>query len=470
MTTRTMLNMVLSLSASMLVTGCMSPPQALHAGGQAQSGARHALLPEARPLGAQYQSVGEGEDAPSAVTTGLDSEPTGPLTLSQALGLALLHNPDLTSFSYDVRAAEAAMLQASKLPNPELGVEVEGYDYGGTELDAAEATIALGQLFELGGKRRWRMRLAEAEGELAGWDYETQRLGVISSTAQRFMDVVAAQRRVELANAIVELSEKTHRAVSERVGAGKEPPLQSAKTEAELEMSRLEAQDAQTGVDVARSALAVMWAAERPAFEMAEGDLDAVMEAIPPLSAFRSRLALNPALARWESELRLREAAVSSEKAARVPDVEAAIGLQHYEEDRSQTLAFGIGIPLPLFDRNQGNIAAAEQTLARSLSDYAATESSLAAELAEAHAELTAAHRKAMMLRSKVVPTMTRAYEAAHEGYQQGKFAFLDMLDSQRGLIEANGKLVDALADYHTALVAVQGIIGTGIETLKDGE
>jgi cobalt-zinc-cadmium efflux system outer membrane protein len=354
------------------------------------------------------------------------------------------------------------------LPNPEVELAVEEYDRGGEGFDSAETAVVLGQLFELGGKRRWRTRVAEAEGELAGWDYESMRLDVFAETAQRFTAVIAAQKRVGLSRSAVELAEKTSSAVGERVKAGKEPPLQASKSEAELEMARMDALEAENALGVARKKLAAMWGAERADFEMAAGSLDSVLGAIPSLDALRSCLSRNPDLARWEVELRLRQATLSSEKAARIPDLEASVGYLQYEEDGTDALAFGVGLPLPLFDRNQGNIAAAGHELSKAKAERAATELVLAAELAEMHAALTGSHQRVMTLRGKVVPAMEQAFEAAHEGYRQGKFGFLDMLDAQRGLFEAKGALVDALSDYHTALTDIQRITGTGIEVLMN--
>lgn len=450
-----MLNVLPAVVLGVLVTGCAAP-------------ARHAAFPDARPLGAEYPTGARGTADTGAGEDQAPPEPTGALTLRQALATALLRSPGLEAFSYDVRAAEARLLQAQVLPNPELEVEIEEYDRDGQGFDSAEMAVVLGQLFELGGKRRWRTRIAEAEGELTGWDYEAMRLDVFTSTAKRFMAVIAAQRRLELARSAVELAEKTSRAVGVRVSAGKEPPLQASKAEAELEMARLEALRLENVLVVSRRKLAAMWGADRAIFESVEGDLDSIPDSIPSLRDLRSRLPINPDLARWDAELRLRRAAVASEKAARVPDLEAAVGLQRFEEDGTDSLAFGIGVPLPLFDRNHGNIRAAEHDLARAEAERAAEELALAAELGELHAALTAAYRQARALRSKVVPAMAQAFEAAHEGYRQGKFGFLDMLDAQRGLFEAEGALVDALSDYHAALADIQRLTGTGVEGLQD--
>ena len=451
---RISLNLLMGGFVGVLITGC------------AATGWQSAL-PEARPVGAQYLLAGQ-PPSELGVAAAERPAPGGELKVEQALAAALLLNPELAAFSHDVRAAEARVLQAGVLPNPELEVELEEYDRAGEGFDSAEIAVGLGQLFELGGKRRWRMRMAEAEGELAGWDYESKRLDVFAETARRFTAVVAAQQRVELVASAVQLAEKTSRAVGERVKAGKEPPLQASKSEAELEMARMDAQEADSALLVARKSLAAMWGAEQADFGRAVGDLTTVLERVPPLESLRAHLARNPDLARWEAELRLREAALSSEKAARIPDLEGSVSYLQYEEDGTDALAFGIGMPLPIFDRNKGNIAAAGHEFTKADAERTTMEVALATELAETHAALVSAHQRVETLRKKVVPAMDLAFVAAHEGYQQGKFGFLDMLDAQRGLFESKGTLLDALTDYHTALTGLQRITGTSIEELTD--
>ena len=209
-----------------------------------------------------------------------------------------------------------------------------------------------------------------------------------------------------------------------------------------------------------------MWGAEEDEYESVQGNLDHVIEAVPSLNALRPHLALNPDLARWEAELRLRQATLSSEKAARIPDLEGSVGYLQYEEDGTDALAFSVGLPLPLFDRNQGNIVAARHDLSKAEAERSAIELELAAELAAAHADLKVSHQRVATLRDKVVPAMEQAFQAAHEGYKQGKFGFLDMLDAQRGLSEAKGAFVNALSSYQTALIEIQRLTGTRIEAL----
>ena len=444
---------LLASAVAALGTGCASLP-------------RDTELPQARPLGAEYKTIARTPDAASTAVSGANLETTDAITLEQALALALMRSPELEAFSHAVLAAQALAFQSTLWPNPKVEVGVSEFDRGGESFDAAEIEVVLGQRLELEGKRGWRARVAEAEGELAGWDYESKRLDVFTETAQRFTEVIAAQRRLELAKSAAALAEQTSEAVRERVKADKEPPVQATKAAAELEMARLAALEAENSLAISRRKLAATWVSEQPHFQKVVGDFDDVIEGLPSLEILRVRLSSNPDAAHGNAELRLRQAALASERAARVPDLDASIGLQRFEEDGTDALAFGIGFPLPLFDRNQGNIAAAKHELARAEAARRAAESALAAELANAHGTLRSAHGRAQTLRSKVVPAMEEAFAAAREGYRKGKFGFLDMPDAQRGLFEARGALVDALSAYHAAVTTIQRLTATSIEEL----
>lgn len=461
---------LLGSGVAALITGCAATVQRV-------------ALPSPRPLGAEFASVGrdardaqparesrvvDGSASKSRTLSGRGTHPTnegtGPLTLRQALALASMRNPELTAFSHEVRAAEARVRQARLLPNPDLEIGVGEIDRERTGFDSAETEITVGQRIEIGGKRCRRAQMARAESELAGWDYEAKRLDVISTTAHRFSAVVVAQRRVELSAAAVELADKTAQAVRERVKAGKEPPMQAAKANVEVEMARMTVLTANSVLRAARAKLVAMWGSDKALFQTAEGDLDRILDAVPSLQDLQACLANTPELARWEAELRLREAAVAAEKTARLPDVEVAIGVVRVQEEGTDSIAFGVGVPLPLFDRNQGNIAVAKQEWQKAKAERRAARTALTSELAETHAALTSAHGRLLTLRSKVVPAVAQAFEAAHEGYRQGKFGFLDMLDAQRGLFEAKGALLDALADYHAALTDIERLTATSIE------
>jgi len=123
-------------------------------------------------------------------------ETTGSLVLYQALALALTKNPELSAFSWESRAQEAATLQAGLFPNPTFNANAANF---GNQVikgfDGDVVTLELSQLIELGGKRAARMEAASLTKQLADWDYETKRADVLTQVTQAFIDVLAAQQR-----------------------------------------------------------------------------------------------------------------------------------------------------------------------------------------------------------------------------------------------------------------------------------
>src|SRR5690242_7328205 len=106
------------------------------------------------------------------------SEPTGELTLERAIEAALARNPDLAATAYELRAADARVLQSGLRPNPELSAEFENLAGTGAArgIDAAEATLSLSQVIELGGKRSQRQSVAGADRDLVTIEQQAREL------------------------------------------------------------------------------------------------------------------------------------------------------------------------------------------------------------------------------------------------------------------------------------------------------
>ncbi|MCK5355956.1 MAG: TolC family protein, partial [Methyloprofundus sp.] len=159
-------------------------------------------------------------------------EPQGVLSLTEAMSLALLHNPALQDFAWEIRIGDVKTLRAGLLPNPELGIEAENFLGSGQkrDFDQTETTVSISQLFELGGKRAKREALANTERDLALWDYETKRMDIIYQVAARYIDVLANQARLKLAAETTAIAEEIYNTVVARVKAGKVSPLEQSKS------------------------------------------------------------------------------------------------------------------------------------------------------------------------------------------------------------------------------------------------
>lgn len=135
------------------------------------------------------------------------------LSYRTALAKTLLENPGLQSYAWQVRVKEAERIQAALLPNPELEAEME--NFGGTGpfegYDSRETTIRLSQKVLLGADRMKRKRLAGLSTELAGWDYETQRLNTLTGLTQAYTSALEAQLQWEQQKELLDVARQFYR-------------------------------------------------------------------------------------------------------------------------------------------------------------------------------------------------------------------------------------------------------------------
>ncbi|MBW2043154.1 MAG: TolC family protein [Deltaproteobacteria bacterium] len=424
---------------------------------------------DAPPLGQEFSSFRSPEKPPATVSETYEiAEPNGVITLRQALALALMRNPELRAFSWETRASEARKLQASLRPNPELEVEVE--EVGGSGqwrgFDGAETTIQLGQLIELNGKLRKRTRLASLEKELAELDYQAKRLDVLTDTTKLFVSVLAAQEQLTLTEELVQLSEQVLTTVSQRVEAGKDSPVEKTKSEIALASVRIERERARQNLESARKQLSAVWATNSPAFERVAGQLD-VVTPIPTEDQVLDLIGQNPDISRWSVELEQRRAALELEKAKATPDVTVSVGYKRLNGEDQDLAVFGLSIPLPVANRNQGGILEAIHRVAKAGEERTAVESRVGSALAKAYQSLSNAYTEATNLKNKVLDGAQDVFNASTEAYREGKLDYLNVLDAQRTLFEARGRYIEALAAYHTARAEVERLIGQRIDAIE---
>ena len=395
-------------------------------------------------------------------------DPTGTITLRDAVTLALVNNPKLKAFSLDIRAAEARKLQAGLLPNPEIDLEVE--EFGGTGgragFDSSQTSIQIGQLIELADKRSKRTHLATLEKDLAELDFKSKRLDVMSDVARAFIDVLAAQEQLSLSKELVDLSEKAFSTVTERVRAGQDSPVEETKAKIALSNTRIEFERAGKELVSARHQLAATWGSSNPAFEKVSGGFYDLLAA-PSLEELAGLISQNPDMARWPAEKERSRAALELEKAKAASDIKLGGGVQYFDEGDDSAFILGLSIPMPLFDRNQGNIQEAMYLLAKTEEQRKVVETDLRAALAKASTKLSSSFSEITIIKNDVLPLARSAFDAAGQGYREGKFEYLVVLDAQRTFFEVRGRYIEALAGFHKTRADVERLIGLDLDSLK---
>ena len=127
----------------------------------------------------------------------------------------------------------------------------------------------------------------------------------------------------------------------------------------------------------------------------------------------------------------------------------------------------GVSIPLPLFKRNQGRIAGAEARIRKAEFEADAVRNDLLLHLTEAYRTFAVAQERVGVYRDEILPKADRALSQTNEGYKQGKFSFLDVLDSQRTLAEARIAYAAGVADLNVAVAELEKLTGTRLEAVR---
>ncbi|NOX90034.1 MAG: TolC family protein [Calditrichaeota bacterium] len=428
------------------------------------AGRKTVIYPEPRALGKELADINKQKDLSL-----IKAEPvTGDLTLPKALSLALMRNPELAVFSLEIRAREAAALQASLLPNPELEMEAENFAGSGpfSSFRSSETTISLGQLIELGGKREKRTQVADLESGLAAWDYEAVRLNVFTDVVKSFIDVLAAQQRVSLNEEMVRIAERFLQSVRQRVKVGKVSEAEASRASVELSAAQIELEHTRRALDAARKRLASYWGSAEPSFQKVIGQLDTTFQ-LPDLKKLQLFLRQNPDIARWSAEIQKRQAVLELEKAYRIPDPTVSGGLRRFGESGDNAFVMSVSLPLPVLDRNQGNIREAQYRLQQTNLKKRVAEINVKTLLADEYNQLIAAFNEIRILKTRSLPEAQKAFEMINNGYLMGRYDLLDVLDAQRTLFEARSQYLDALRNYHRRVANLERLVGQKISNLE---
>jgi len=409
------------------------------------------------------------------------AEENSDLTLRDAVYLALQHNPELAAFAKEMRALEGVTLQAGLLRNPDLIVNVENVgnvqklqgDLSSSDAISKEvvqqlSTIRLNQLIELGGKRAARVVAASLGQEVAGKDYEFRRVELIARVANVFIEVLAGQERLRLAEETSQLAQKVVNTVARRVQAGKVPPIEETRAGVALSTTRIELVQAQRDLAAARKRLALLWGNPSPQFSKALGDLGSLVT-LPSFETLADRVLTSPMALRSLKNVEQRKAMLAVEQTRRIPNLTLGGGALHHAQLGGTTIVAGLIMPLPLFDRNQGNLQEAHQRVDKAIDEQAATDLRLKAELAQAYEALSAAQNEIRVLRNEILPAARSAFEVTNRGYELGKFGYLEVLDTQRTLFQNQVLYVRALANYQRLVNELERLIAGPIDGATDG-
>lgn len=379
------------------------------------------------------------------------------LTFDDAVQRTLSESPKLTISSDEIGEKAGISKQSRLYPNPVAAYSVENVlgnkNWQGWE--SAESRYEVGQLVELAGKRRYRSTSADYQLYSAQAGYEAKKILVLNRLLKIFSEVAGVQEQLKLAQEQTQIAEEIFKTVSAKVEAGKVSLIQQNKAEIAFYTAKISLEKAVADFEKAREKLSILWGSTCPDFDaVAYGFYE--LEIPKNLEECHSLLIENPELVRSQFEYFSAHQNLKLEKVGAVPDLTLTLGYKTLQDTRNKGLILGASMPIPVFNQNQGNIQKARFETQRVQDQYAELQLVLENKLSIAHKEVVRAYKEAELFQSTVLKTALQSFEFAEEGYKEGKFEYLDMLDSQRTLFDVREKYIQSLVNYHKSRADIE--------------
>ncbi len=392
------------------------------------------------------------------------------LTLDMALHKIAQTNGLLKSVD-ERKAGLSGMIDQSRVwPNPGFGFEVE--EFGGSLPGFSESglSFSLSQEFELWGKRKARRKAAEVEAKAIRLEADISAFDIYSEAGFRFYELIHAQERLLLIRKAEELTRNMVDITRLRVEKGASLVSEHHMAELELARNKVELNEAEMELNNAKRNLAALWngtAEEIRAVSDQSQPID-----LPDLDYLIGLADGSREIVTIDAQQEMIGAMIQSARTEVRPSLELSTGLKHLPADNVSTFMVGIALPLPLFNRNRGQLSYLH-------SQAGAIEYEKAQALTLTEMEIINIHERARQLRvmlenlkQEVIPKAEETFAALGDAYQKGKLPYLTMLEGERMLLDLQHDRNDAVLEFQHQIVALENILGVmlhkPLETIGD--
>ncbi len=407
----------------------------------------------------------------AADSIGISASPFSPpvvrLNLSEAMALFLKQNLYLLIARYGVESSKGQQITARLFPNPVAQIgNVASFTQGNTLSKTGALTMQVQQLFELAGKRGYRIESAGFGVQSAEADFEDAVRQLGFTIKEAYYRVVVAQRRLALAE---ENRDRFARILDVNTIRFKKGYI----AEVDLIRIRLQVVDFQSQViesiqegETARAELRQLLRLS-PASKL---ELTTEMDyrrVDPDMGKLRSvALEIRPDLKSRRAALLQREADLKLAKAFRVPDVTIGAGYAVQGSrgpDNQQMGILNLGVPLPLFNRNQGGIVQAEVNVQSAQAEFDRTVNQVENQVDVAYQNLLQSRRLVEAYLAGVLEDARSTFTIVERAYERGGATILDLLDAARTSRTIQQNFIEALFSYQHNLFQLESSVGQEI-------
>lgn len=381
------------------------------------------------------------------------------LTLADLESLAFQNSPTLAAAAARMNVARGKQVQAGLYPNPVVGYHATEIGNRGT---AGQQGGFVSQRFVTAGKLELDQAIAGKETNEAHFRFHAQEQRVLSDVRVRFYDALVAQRRITLTRELAHIGDQlvaaTKKLIDGRQG-----------TENDLLQAEIRADESHILLDNAQNQNAEAWrrltaVAGVPMMEMrpVAGELEADLPSYDWDKCYTMVLGGNPSL--QEARTRVDRARIIIQRARKepIPDIDLSLSHRHHNVTDDNVTNVQVGIPIPVFNRNQGNIRSAEAEWVRACNEVKRIELDLQDRLAVAYRRYANARQQAGRYSKRMIPRAKRSLKLVTGGYEKGQVRYLTLLTAQQTYLQVHLSYLDSLREFRASSAIIEGHLLSG--------
>jgi cobalt-zinc-cadmium efflux system outer membrane protein len=392
------------------------------------------------------------------------SAENGLLCLDETIEAAIVASPLLVEADARIQIKLAECWQAGLIPNPVLSVEIDGL----SKRTSRDLDLSLGvtQLLELGCKRSARQNIVAAETEALLSERQLIESKLVQTAYVSFINYVAAKEKAKQLLLSEEVSMAKSLCLEQLVKTGKVKVTDQRRSSIAYRNKQMERSRIQVDATTARRKLLQLTGNVNANHEFEEEDLFDVSPP-EPLSFYLERFPSSPEFEQLRSKQLAAYYRYSLERANAIPDLAVTAGVERENWAKRYSLFFQVDVEIPIFNRNQGNIAAACWNSAASELEIEILHNKLTLSCQELHESMSRSFETIMMIRNEQLPIAEELLHLHADLEQQQKQICLERLEAAEQLHQLYLQYIDALREYHEIKAELLTICGLSISQPK---
>tara|TARA_R110002049_G_C9177810_1_gene563180 strand:- start:7454 stop:8947 length:1494 start_codon:yes stop_codon:yes gene_type:complete len=378
------------------------------------------------------------------------------MSLADAESIALVSHPELSEVRSGIESVRGQYVQAGLPFNPVLQYQS---DEVGNEDSSGLHSLSVSQQFVTANRLGIAQQVQAQAMQKQQAQLKAAELRVLTRVRAAFAQALVAQRRVELTGQIVELTNKSIASIESLLEAQEVSKVSLLQARVEAEQARIAAENAATQLEANRRVLAAATGSASIPTGPLVGEIGEGLTQTPWEQLLTEITTASPEVAEAGSELERARWALQLACAQVTPNVTGQIGVGVDTATDDTFATIGVSMPLPIRNRNQGNIRTARANIAAASAAIDRTQLSLESRLAEALGRYQTAHQRYVRITGNVLPNAEETYQLSQTAFNAGETDYLQLLTAQRTLFNTQLSLLDSAAQAKQAIAEIEGLL-----------